>query len=96
MSICNLSLQVIPIVPEKEIYQTVDKVIEFIKNSGLKYTVGPMETTIEGELDDLLNIVKEAQLLLAAAGVNRICSIVKIDYSAKGVTIDEKIYKYKI
>ena len=46
----NLSLQILPVVPEDQIYDVVDKVINLIENSGLKYIVGPMETTIEGEL----------------------------------------------
>ncbi|MDW7673526.1 MAG: thiamine-binding protein [Bacillota bacterium] len=95
MPICNLSLQIIPNVPEDKIYETVDRVIDLIKESGVKYTVGPMETTMEGELDQLLEIVKLAQQVCVDSGVNRICSIIKIDYSAKGVTIDEKVGKYR-
>jgi uncharacterized protein YqgV (UPF0045/DUF77 family) len=57
--------------------------------------VGPMETTMEGELDRLLEIVREAQQVCAAAGAERILSVVKIDYSTKGVTIDEKVGKYR-
>jgi len=44
----NVSLQVIPNVPEDKIYPVVDKVIEMIDKSGVKYEVGPMETTMEG------------------------------------------------
>ncbi len=95
MPICNVSLQVIPNVVDKKIYETVDKVIEFIKDSGVKYTVGPMETTMEGEIDTLLDIVKKAQEICITAGATRICSVVKIDYSVRGVTIDEKVAKYK-
>ncbi len=45
MPLCNLSLQIIPIVPDEKLYPTVDRVIELIKKSGVKYAVGPMETT---------------------------------------------------
>ena len=55
MSVSNLSLQVLPVVEEARIYDVVDKVIDYIKSSGVKYTVGPMETTMEGELDVLLD-----------------------------------------
>lgn len=91
----NVSLQVIPSVPENQIYSVVDAVIEYIKSTGVKYTVGPMETTMEGELDTLLNIVKKAQEICCEMGSDRVCSIVKIDYKPEGVTIDEKIYKYR-
>jgi len=95
MPICNVSLQVIPKVPGEELYSTVDIVIELIKNSGVKYEVGPMETTMEGELDKLLEIVKEAQEVCIQAGAVRVLSVIKIDYSPRGVTIDEKVGKYR-
>lgn len=77
MAVVNLSLQVLPIVPEERVYPVVDKVIEFISQSGVKYIVSPSETTMEGELDTLLEIVKKAH------------------YKPEGVTMDEKIYKYR-
>lgn len=95
MPVCNVSLQVIPVVPEGEIYPVVDRVIEMIKHSGVKHMVGPMETTMEGELDQLLKIVSKAQRVCAEAGAARVLSVVKIDYSIKGVTIDEKVGKYR-
>ena len=95
MPLCNVSLQVIPKVPEERTYQTVDKVIEYIQNSGVVYQVGPMETTMEGELDELLEIVKKAQEICINEGASRVMSVVKIDYSPRGVTIDEKVGKYK-
>lgn len=92
----NLSLQILPVVSEDKIYSIVDEVINLIQASGLNYIVGPMETTIEGELDDLLDLVKKAQEICVEAGANRVVSIVKLDYKTDGVTMDEKIGKYKI
>ncbi len=90
----NLSLQVLPVVSEEEIYPVVDRIIEMIKQSGFKYVVGPMETTIEGNLEGLLELVKKAQEICVSAGASRVISIIKIDYKPDGVTIDEKISKY--
>ncbi|NLU53398.1 MAG: thiamine-binding protein [Clostridiaceae bacterium] len=95
MAKVNVSLQVIPNVPPERIYPVVDKVIAMIAESGVKYEVGPMETTMEGELDELLQIVKKAQDICVEEGSSRVLSVVKIDYSPKGVTIDEKISKYR-
>lgn len=95
MSDINLSLQVIPIVKESEAYRVVDEVISMIQKSGVKYIVGPMETTMEGELDVLLEIVKRAQDICIREGASRVLSMVKIDYKPEGVTMDEKIYKYR-
>lgn len=95
MPIVNVSLQVLPVVPEEKIYPVVDKVISLIAQSGVAYSVGPMETTMEGELDLLLEIVKEAQEICVREGASRVVSVVKIDYKPEGVTMDEKIYQYR-
>jgi len=91
----NVSLQVLPVVEEERIYPVVDKVIEYIDSCGVKYQVGPMETTMEGDLDMLLDIVKKAQEICIEQGAARVASVVKIDYKPEGVTMDEKVYKYK-
>jgi len=83
MPVCNLSLQIIPMVDEKKVYPLVDKVIELIESSGVKYQVGPMETTMEGDLEHLLEIVKQAQQVCTDSGADRILSVVKIDYSSR-------------
>lgn len=95
MPVVNVSLQVVPRVPDERVYPVVDKVIEYIMASGVKYEVGPMETTMEGELGELLEIVKAAQDICVQEGATRVISVVKIDYKPEGVTMDEKIGKYR-
>lgn len=95
MAKINISLQVLPSVAEDKIYPVVDKVIELIDKSGLKYEVGPMETTMEGNMDELLDIVKKAQDICVEEGAQRVISIVKIDYKPEGVTMNEKIGRYR-
>jgi uncharacterized protein (TIGR00106 family) len=95
MAKVNISLQVLPSVPEDKIYPVVDKVIELIDRSGVRYEVGPMETTMEGNMDELLDIVKKAQEICVKEGAQRVISIVKIDYKPEGVTMDEKIGRYR-
>jgi len=95
MAKINVSLQVLPRVPDERIYEVVDKVIAYIDSTGVNYEVGPMETTMEGELDDLLEIVKKAQEICTKEGATRVLSVVKIDYKPEGVTMDEKVGKYR-
>lgn len=53
-----LSIQILPRTPEGEsVYSYVDRAIDVIKASGLPYRVAPLETTIEGELGELLELV---------------------------------------
>ena len=91
----NVSLQVLPVVPEERIYPVVDKVIELIADSGVKYEVGAMETTMEGEYDRLMDLVKQAQELCIREGAARVVSVVKIDYKPTGVTMAEKVARYR-
>lgn len=91
----NVSLQVLPCVPENRIYEAVDKVIAMIEASGVSYEVGPMETTMEGDYDELMAIVKRAHEICIENGAPRVCSVIKVDYKKEGVTMHEKIGKYR-
>ncbi|MGI6605218.1 MAG: thiamine-binding protein [bacterium] len=95
MPVVNVSLQVLPMVPEERIYPVVDKVIALIQAAGVKFEVGPMETTMEGELDELLSLVKAVQEVCVREGATRVVSVVKIDYKPEGVTMAEKVGKYR-
>lgn len=95
MPTVNVSFQVIPNVPEERIYPVVDKVIALIQASGIKHEVGPMETTMEGDLAEIMALIVEAQEVCTREGASRIASVVKIDYKPGGVTIHEKISKYR-
>jgi uncharacterized protein (TIGR00106 family) len=94
MPIVNVELQVLPGGVDN-VYEVVDSVIALIKESGVKYVVGPMGTTMEGELPQLLKIVEKAQQVCIDGGASRVLSVVKIDYKPEGATIDEKIGKYR-
>jgi uncharacterized protein (TIGR00106 family) len=95
MPVVNVSLQVLPKVSEDRVYPVVDKVIELIAGSGVKYEVGPMETTMEGEYDQLMDLVKQAHELCIEEGASRVVSVVKVDYKPGGVTMAEKVGRYR-
>lgn len=93
----SVSFQVLPKTnSDRETIKIVDEVITMIKKSRVNYEVGPMETTMEGDLDKLLKIVKKAQYLCIKAGAKSVFTNVKISYSPKGIlTINQKIKKYR-
>jgi len=95
MSTINLSLQILPKVPDDKTYEVVDLVIKMIEESGVKYLVGPMGTTMEGEMDQLFEIVKKAHQICLDFGAERVGATIKTDCKPGGVTMDEKIYKYR-
>jgi uncharacterized protein (TIGR00106 family) len=89
----NVSVQVLPL--DKDVYRVVDKAIEAIAKSGVKYEVCPMETVMEGQLDRLLDVAKAAHLACFEAGAERVVTIIKIGDSVGGTTIEEKMVKYR-
>jgi uncharacterized protein YqgV (UPF0045/DUF77 family) len=91
----NVSLQVIPRVEGMHPYDAVDRAIAVIQASGVKYEVGPMETTMEGEYDQLMQIVKEAQEACIAVGAESVITIVKVAWKRGGTTMDAKTGKYR-
>ena len=69
--------------------------IAVIQESGVKYEVGPMETTLEGTLDELLEVVKEAHRACFVEGVEHVVTLVKIGESVHGTSIEGKVSKYR-
>lgn len=93
-----LAIQILPHMDdEKEMLHVVDKVIQYIQSTGLNYHVGPFETTIEGDFDQLIEVIKQCHLLAEEAGAKSMHSAMKLFYSPKKhlLTTDEKISKYQ-
>jgi uncharacterized protein (TIGR00106 family) len=93
MSEITVSFQVIPICDDP--YPVVDQAIEVVQRSGVKHEVGPHETTMEGELDELLEIVKAGHRACFEAGADRVITFVKIVDVVGGTSIAEKVAKYR-
>ncbi len=97
MALANMDIQILPTVVggEKEKYAVIDKVIEHIISTGLKYEVGALGTCVEGEFSDLVEILEKAQDICFNEGAERVCTIAKFDYKKEGITIEEKVGKYR-
>lgn len=95
----SIAIQVLPDADNDiELCRIVDEVIRYIASTGLRYEVGPFETTIEGEsYDQLMDIAKECQHVAIHAGASKVSAYIKVVYSPKVkiLTIDDKIKKYK-
>lgn len=81
---------------DEELVRIVDEVIDYIKGTGNTYYVGPFETTIEGEYDELMDIVKECQHIAIKAGAPSVAAYVKVSYKPEGdiLTIEKKVTKH--
>ncbi|MCL2181129.1 MAG: thiamine-binding protein [Treponema sp.] len=93
----SIAIQTLPqSVSGGEILKIVDKVIGYIKSTGLKTVVGPFETVIEGDFNKLMDIAKECQLICIREGAPGLLTYLKIAYNPNGGiwSIDEKISKH--
>lgn len=91
----SIAIQVLPKAEGPELIRIVDAVIAYIKSTGFHTYVGPFETTVEGDYDDLMEIVKNCQLICIREGAPSVMSYVKINLNPNGIlTIDEKVSKH--
>lgn len=93
----SVAIQVLPTVTdEEEVIRIVDEVIAYIQSTGLNYYVGPCETSIEGDYDTLMEVVKNCQIVAAKAGCPAMNTYVKISYKPEGevLTIAKKVTKH--
>jgi uncharacterized protein YqgV (UPF0045/DUF77 family) len=93
----SVAIQVLPNVTEdEEVISIVDEVIAYIKSFGLSTSVGPFETTIEGDYDQLMEIVAGCQKIAIKAGCDQVSTYVKIVYKPEGdvLTIEKKVSKH--
>lgn len=93
----SIAIQILPTADgDDKVIHVVDQVIAYIKSTGLNYVVGPFETTIEGDFEQLWDIAKECQLLAIREGASNIAAYVKMFYNpAEGVwSIEKKVAKH--
>lgn len=92
----NLAVQVIPKSGKHDQYFLVDKAIQVIQDSGLKYQVCPFETVIEGEYDQIMKVIRQAQKACFEAGAEELLVNIKMQIRKEGdVSIEEKTGKYQ-
>ena len=93
----SVAIQVLPKAEnDEEFIRIVDEVIAYINSSGLNYYVGPCETSIEGDYDELMDIIKECQHVAVKAGAKEVSAYVKVSYRPEGdvLTIEKKVTKH--
>lgn len=90
----HIAIQIVPISKEHP-YPIIDKAIDVIKNSGVEYRVGAMETVMQGDYKKLMAIVQQAQDACFAAGADEVVVTLKVHAKKDGdVTWEEKLEKY--
>lgn len=91
-----ISVQIIPSVPQGEDkYDYVDAAIKVIEEAGVNYEVHPLETSMEGELSELLQVVQNMNEKLVSMGAESIISQVKIFHNPAGASGEKLTEKYR-
>jgi uncharacterized protein (TIGR00106 family) len=89
----------IQIIPKAEsldgVYPAVDRAIEVIARSGVPYEVSALGTTMEGDLDDLFEIVKEMHRVVLDAGCESVLGQIRTFLGPPSTTIAEVTKKYR-
>lgn len=91
-----VSIQILPRTPNGEgVIPYVDRAIEIIKAAGVPYRVAPLETTMEGDLGQLLGVVQDMNAAMAEMGCPSVISQIKIYYvPTDGASMDVLLEKY--
>lgn len=96
MSTTLMSVQIIPKTKHiEEVIPAVDEAIKIIIESGVKYQVQPLETTLEGELNELLEIVQKMNERMIEIGCHNVITQMKILYQPQGISMDDLTEKYR-
>lgn len=91
-----VSIQIIPKTKNGEdVIPYVDAAISVIEESGVKYEVHPLETTMEGDLTELMNVIEKMNERMIEMGSRNVISQVKILYQPSGISMDQLTEKYK-
>ncbi|EDQ9689873.1 thiamine-binding protein [Salmonella enterica subsp. enterica] len=81
-----VAFQVIPRLKTGNNYEVVDKAIDVVKSANVPYQVGAMETTMKGELNQLIDIIKAAQQACFDAGAVEVITNIKIHSKTEAAT----------
>jgi uncharacterized protein (TIGR00106 family) len=88
-------LTVTPLV-EGDIKPFVDVAVDEIKKSGVKYEVDALGTTLEGDLDTVFRVARQAHQAVKNKGAERVMTELRIDEKADGgVTIERETRGYR-
>ncbi len=92
-----VSFQVLPggLADKTQTYDAVDAAIQVVMQSGLPYEVHHMDTTLEGDYDTVMAVIKQAQEATLAAGAARVFTNIKVNYDPQGSAMDTHLERYR-
>lgn len=83
------SFSIVPIGSGEDIKAEVARVIDIVDRSGLNYRAGAVETTVEGEFDEVMSLIGRCHGLMKSIAPRVLTSITIDDRPGNGGLIDK-------
>ncbi|MFV0246702.1 MAG: thiamine-binding protein [Mycoplasmatales bacterium] len=91
--IVQASLKVLPqsYKSREEDFKLVDHALKLIQESNIKFQMGPSETTVEGELKEVLKVIETIQIFYYDKGIKSFMFEIALQYNDETYYIDDKL-----
>lgn len=94
MSEVNAAIQLLPLSTETDLLPFIDAAIATIQQSGLKFIVSPFETVVEGNAQQVYELIEKIRTQTLQAGCNELIINIKLHAANKPVFISDKLKNY--
>ncbi len=96
MSNALMNIQIIPKVHDlDDLYPTVEAAIALVESSGLVYEVGALGTTVEGQLSELVDLVKAMNDAVIEHGAVSVISQIRFYLGQDDISMDTLTSKFR-
>lgn len=91
-----ISVQIIPKTKNGEnVIPYVDEAIIIIEESGVKFEVHPLETTMEGDMEELFHVISLMNKKMIEIGSSNVITQIKVLYQPTGIEMEDLTGKYR-
>ncbi|MDG5787481.1 thiamine-binding protein [Evansella sp. AB-P1] len=91
MTTVMAGLQVLPNGKDMNTDGVLPGLVKTIKESGLNYEIGPMETVVEGNMEEVMELIIQLQgEAMNEEGTEEVLTNIKLHYRPKGIGIKDK------
>ncbi len=91
-----ISVQIIPKTKNGEnVIPYVDEAIKIIEESGVKFEVHPLETTMEGDMEELFHVISLMNKKMIEIGSSNVITQIKVLYQPMGIEMEDLTGKYR-
>jgi len=86
-----VSFSIIPIGSSSSMGDKIAEILKIVDSSGLPYKINPMGTVVEGEWDEIMQLIKKCHKQAMRSGERTVTTISIDDRKGETSRIDEKV-----